>query len=207
MKKIFIALFVGATLLQLAWAGEARDQLNAFHQQMQTLQAHFEQQLVSEKGEIRQQVSGTVYIQRPGRFRWDYDPPYEQMIMADRQRLIIYDVDLEQVMVKKMDEALGQTPAVILSGDGDLEESFFIVELEPKQGLQWVELTPRNKEGSFISMQLGFLDGELSVMALEDSFGQLTTITLSQVQRNKPLPAAIFEFEAPDGVDVVGDLD
>ncbi len=207
MKKIFIALFVSATLFPLAWAGEARDQLNAFHQQMQTLQAHFEQQLVSEKGEIRQQVSGTVYIQRPGQFRWNYAPPYEQMIMADRHQLIIYDVDLEQVMIKKMDEALGQTPAVILSGDGDLEESFFIVELEPKQGLQWVELTPRNKEGSFISMQLGFLNGELSVMALKDSFGQLTTITLSQVQRNKPLPPAIFEFEAPDGVDVVGDLD
>ena len=136
MKKIFIVLFVGATLFPLAWAGEARDQLNAFHQQMQTLQAHFEQQLVSDKGEIRQQVSGTVYIQRPGQFRWDYDPPYEQMIMADRHRLIIYDVDLEQVTVKKMDDALGQTPAVILSGDGDLEESFFIVELEPKQGLQ-----------------------------------------------------------------------
>ncbi len=207
MKKIFIVLFVGATLFPLAWAGEARDQLNAFHQQMQTLQAHFEQQLVSDKGEIRQQVSGTVYIQRPGQFRWDYDPPYEQMIMADRHRLIIYDVDLEQVTVKKMDDALGQTPAVILSGDGDLEESFFIVELEPKQGLQWVELKPRSKEGNFISMQLGFVDGELSVMALEDGFGQLTIITLSQVVRNRPLPADVFEFAAPEGVDVVGDLD
>lgn len=202
-----VLLVSASSLLQPLWAGEARDQLDAFHLNMQTLQADFEQQLLSEKGELQQQVSGRVYLQRPGMFRWDYSAPYEQMIMADRRKLTIYDVDLEQVTIKAMDDALGQTPAVILSGDGELGESFHIFELAPKGAMQRVELTPRNNEGSFVRMELGFLDGELSVMTLQDTFGQNTIITLENVQRNKSLPKGIFEFEVPAGVDVVGDLD
>ncbi|MCF6219031.1 MAG: outer membrane lipoprotein chaperone LolA [Gammaproteobacteria bacterium] len=207
MKIIFITLLAVTPLFSTAWAGEARSQLDAFHQQVKTLQADFEQRLVSEKGEVRQHAFGKVYIQRPGQFRWNYHAPYEQMIMADHHKLTLYDVDLEQVTIKKIDDAFGQTPAVVLSGAGDLDESFNIIELEPHDGMQWVALLPRNKEGSFVRMQLGFLEGELSVMMLQDSFNQLTTITLSNVVRNKPLPAAIFEFEVPEGVDVVGDLD
>lgn len=195
------------TLAAPLLAGSAIDQLNSFHQQMQTLQADFSQQLISEKGEVQQQVAGKVYIQRPGKFRWDYHSPYEQLIMGDPQRLIIYDVDLEQVTVKKLDEALGQTPAVILSGNSDLAANFHIIELADKGELKRVELSPRSNEGSFTRMELGFKNGELSRLELLDSFGQLTVITLQQTIRNGPLPDNIFDFTPPEGVDVVGDLE
>jgi len=203
-----IALFVAAIgLVQPLWAGEAREQLDNFYQNMHTLQADFDQKLISMKGEVQQQVSGKVYLQRPGMFRWDYSAPYEQMIMADRQKLTIYDVDLEQVTIRTIDQTLGQTPALVLSGEGDLDESFNIIELDPKDNRLWVALTPRNKEANFVRMELGFHNGELSQMALEDTFGQNTIITLDNIQRNKALPHGIFEFKAPAGVDVVGDLD
>jgi len=208
LKMKLIALFVAATgLIQPLWAGEARDQLDNFYKNMHTLQADFDQKLISVKGEVQQQVSGKVYLQRPGLFRWDYSAPYEQMIMADSQKLTIYDVDLEQVTIRTIDQTLGQTPAVVLSGEGDLDESFNIIELEPKDNRLWVALTPRNKEANFVRMKLGFHNSELSQMALEDTFGQNTIITLNNIQRNKVLPHGIFEFKAPAGVDVIGDLD
>ena len=205
LKQLFLLLALTPLALPV-WAGTALDQLNDFHNHMQTLQADFEQQLINDKGQTQQQVSGKVYIQRPGQFRWDYRAPYEQLIMGDPHRLIIYDVDLEQVTVKAIDEALGQTPAVILSGNSDLAENFYITELEPSEGLQRIELSPRSNEGSFVRMELGFRDAELHRVELLDGFGQLTVITLQQVQRNQPLPADIFSFEPPEGVDVVGDL-
>ena len=206
LKSILLLLLLILSAPTL-WAGEALDQLNHFHTEMQTLQADFEQQLISEKGETQQHVMGQVYIQRPGNFRWDYSAPYEQMIMGSKQRLLIYDVDLEQVMVKTMDETLGQTPAVVLSGDGVLAENFHIVELEPKDGLQRVELSPRGNDGSFVRMELAFRGGELSRLELLDGFAQLTVITLTKVKRNQALPEGIFSFDPPAGVDVVGDLD
>ncbi len=207
LKTVLTSFFIVAiSMAQPLWAGEARDVLDHFHAELETLQAHFEQKLINDKGEIQQQVEGEVYIQRPGLFRWDYSAPYEQMIMADRRKLMIFDADLEQLTIKEMDEALGQSPAVILSRDTDLDENFYIFELSPKDGLLRVELAPRNKEGSFNRMTLGFRGNVLARMVLEDSFGQLTIITLDHVEMNKKLPAGTFEFEPPEGTDVVGDL-
>ncbi len=190
-----------------ASAGEAREQLDAFHKTMQTFEADFAQKLVSDKGEVRQQVSGKVYLQRPGLFRWDYSVPYEQMIMADRRKLTIYDADLEQVTIRAIDESISQTPAVILTSDSDLDENFYIFELDPKDGMQRVELAPRGEGSSFVRVKLGFRNSDLVFMDLEDSFGQNTIIHLTHIKRNQALPKDVFEFEIPEGVDVVGDLD
>jgi outer membrane lipoprotein carrier protein len=195
-------LLVGQVL-----AGDPIKQLNDFHHKVKSFQAHFTQQVLDAQGELQQEAQGLLYIQRPGRFRWDYQTPYEQLILADGKKLWIYDVDLEQVTVKNIDEALGQTPAMMLSGDDELEGTFNISALPSEEGLDWVALTPKSKDSSFVRMTLGFLNGELIGMMLEDSFSQLTSVRFSNTTRNAVITNDMFEFTAPDGVDVIGDVD
>lgn len=196
-------------LLLLCTAGwvhaGALDQLQDFHRNMQNFEAAFDQDLVDSEGAVLQESSGDMWLQRPNRFRWDYRKPYPQLIVSDGSKVWIYDSELEQVTVKGLDNAVGNAPALVLSGKQPLEENFDIRELADRDGLTWVELTPKQSETDFKSVLIGFGD-TLQRMELHDNFGQITRIRFSNVQRNERLDPNLFRFEVPDGVEVVGDL-
>jgi len=199
--------------LALAWllilpalpvqAGAGLDRLNAFYRDVHSLRAHFDQMLLDSDGGMVQESSGTVAIERPDRFRWDYTKPYPQLIVGDGRRLWIYDSELEQVTVKRMDKAMGNAPALVLSGNRPLAEEFHIKELGRRDGLLWVQLTPKRPENDFKDVRIGF-GTHLERMDLEDNFGQVTRIHFTDLQRNPKLPPKLFHFVVPKGVDVVG---
>ncbi len=205
MKKIVIALLALGTLHSAVSWGGARERLQGFYHNTQSLTAEFTQTVRDAKLMVVDDSHGLMALQRPGKFRWDYYAPHEQTIVADGKKVWLYDVDLEQVTVRPMDNALGNTPAQLLSTSRPLEESFIIDELPMADGLEWVELKPRDKEANFRSVRLGFGGEHLKQMELEDSFGQITLLTFSNIQRNPRLESSLFKFSPPRGVDVIGE--
>ena len=181
------------------------EQLRDFQRNVQDFEATFEQDVVGPEGGVLQQSSGDVWLQRPDRFRWDYRKPYPQVIVGDGSKVWVYDTELEQVTVKDLDRAVGNAPALVLSGGGDLSEHFETRELPPHDGLQWVELRPLESEADFKTVEVGFGD-TLQRMILHDNFGQTTRIRFDNVRLNQQPDPERFRFQVPDGVDVVGDL-
>jgi len=196
-----LAVFAVSTTV---WAGPGLDRLNDFYQHVHAFRAQFSQTLTDADGNEVQKSSGSVEIQRPDRFRWDYTKPYPQVILGDGQRLWIYDSELEQVTVKDMAGAVGNAPALVLSGKRPLKADFVIKELGSRDGLEWVQLTPKRKDSDFKSVRIGF-GKELERLDLEDSFDQTTHIHFIHLQRNPKLDPKLFRFKVPAGVDVVGD--
>ena len=187
------------------YAGAAMQRLQAFFSEVHSLQGDFTQTTFDEHNQVRERAQGTFALQRPGKFHWNYQTPYQQLIVANNKKVWLYDSDLEQVTVKRLDEAVGNTPAQLLSSGESLEKSFTITELGAVDGLQWVELTPREKNTSFEQIRLGFDQHDLRIMELMDSFGHTTRLEFSHLQRNSRLAASLFVFTPPPGVDVVGD--
>ena len=167
----------------------------------------FTQRIVKNNGSLSREASGTLEFSRPGKFRWIYTKPYEQELVGDGEKLWIYDRDLNQVTVKKMGEALGASPAAILSGADDLEKNFTLKEAAARESVEWVEATPKAKETGFESVRLGFtkLEGKyaLAAMELKDSFGQLSVLTFGRVERNPVFAENVFRFTPPKGADVL----
>jgi outer membrane lipoprotein carrier protein len=170
-----------------------------------SLQADFRQVVVNEKGEAGKSSSGEFYLQRPGKFRWDYLKPFQQQIVSTSGKVWFYDTDLEQVTVKKLDESVGSTPALLLSGDISLDENFTMEQQGVDGDLMWIKLLPKNQESSFKYVLIGLNNDSLGGMELSDNFGQLTRIYFSNVILNPPLKQTLFEFKAPKGADVFSD--
>ena len=186
----------------------AIDKLQRFLETTKTMRADFTQIVVARNGNMRpQQSSGVMMISCPGKFRWQIDKPYAQLLVGDGKKVWIYDPDLLQVTVKKVDAALGSTPAALLVGgdSGDLEKSFKLREAGESEGLEWLEATPKASDSGFGKLRLGFSGGELKAMELFDNFGQTTSLLFSHIERNPSLAAAQFRFVPPKGVDVVGE--
>ena len=169
-----------------------------------TISGRFEQELIDANDAVVETSSGTLDIQRPGRFRWSYTEPYRQELIADGTNLWSYDVDLEQVTVKPQAKALGSTPALLLGGSVDVLEDFNYVGSFTDRGTVWVLLVPRETESGFEKVELGFTDGTLTRMLFGDNLQQTTLIALVDVVFNEPIDAARFRFSPPDGTDVVG---
>lgn len=169
-----------------------------------TLRADFHQQVRDATGAVRETADGTVDLEKPGRFRWDYRKPSEQLLVSDGHTIWLYDVDLQQVTVRAADQAMSATPAMLLSGEGRVSESFGIKDGGTSDGLEWALLTPRLGDTDFREVRLGFRDGGLVRMELQDRLGQTTQIDFSAVEMNPRLPAGLFEFTPPPDVDVVG---
>ncbi len=201
-KLLVVALLAGITAtLQ---AKTAREHLDAFYQRIETMQAGFIQTRYDENGKPLQNSEGTFALQRPGKFRFEYTRPYRQLYVADGGRIWHYDPDLEQVIVKSVDAALGDTPALLLSGKQPLADKFIIRDLKREgSDLQWLELRPKQEESSFKSVRLGFSDRGLRLMEVVDILGQTTRLQFRQVRVNKPLSPDLFHFIAPEGVDVI----
>jgi len=147
--------------------------------------------------------SGTFVFARPGKFIWTYEKPYEQVLQADGDKLYVYDKDLNQVTVRTLGGALGASPAAILFGSNDLDKNFTLRDAGVKDGIDWLELTPKAKDTQFQRVGIGFRDGNLEAMELHDVFGNVTLLTFSNIQKNPPLPANAFKFTVPKGADVI----
>ena len=178
--------------------------VNAFVTDVVTFSGDFEQSLIDPDGRLLETTSGTLEIQRPGRFRWAYEEPYEQWLVADGTNIWSYDVDLEQVTVKPQADALANTPALLLGGSGQAMDQFEHGGSFVESGLTWVRLLPVDTDSGFRRVELGFDDGRLSRMVFLDNLEQTTVVVLKNVVVNEPIDAARFEFAIPDDVDVVG---
>lgn len=194
-----LPLFVFASA---AWATASED-LARFYDRVRTVNGRFEQVLIDERGKQIEKSAGLFWIARPGRFRWDYAEPYSQEIVADGERVWVYDVDLKQVSVRAMDASLGNTPALLLAGSPRVRDHFQVRDLAPRDGLQWVELKPKSKDTGLEAVRIGFAKGTLRVLELADGFGQTTRVTFSDTRENGAIDKGRFAFRTPQGVDVI----
>jgi outer membrane lipoprotein carrier protein len=201
-RKIFACLLMLAAMAPVQAEDTPVQRLRNFLARSHTLQAEFAQVLVDEKGNPDKRSSGVFYLARPGKFRWDYKKPYSQEIVSNGGKVWFYDVDLEQVTAKRLNEAIGSTPALLLSGEVALETNFIIEKQSVDEGLYWIKLLPKSEDSGFKYVLLG-LDGDmLAGMELSDNFGQLTRIYFSKVKTGVKLDPSLFEFKPPAGVDV-----
>lgn len=186
------------------WA-DAQARLQAFVASTKGLKANFTQTVLDRAGRKTQDASGNLFFSRPGKFRWVYQKPYAQLIVGDGKKVWIHDEDLDQVTVRKLDQALGDSPAALLAGDNNIEKLFSLKEGGSKDGVEWLEATPKSKEGSFEMVRMGFKGDDLHAMELKDNFGQTTLLRFSNLQRNPPFGPSLFRFSPPKGTDVIGD--
>ncbi len=202
MRLLFALL---AALAALPATASGIDALHRFIAGTASAQGQFEQKVFDRKRAVTQEASGTFAFSRPGRFRWTYAKPYAQLIVGDGAKVWIYDEDLKQVTVKRIDRALGSTPAALLAGSNELEQAFALSNQEDKGGLEWVKAVPHDKDSNFQSIRMGFGSSGLESMELADNFGQTTVLKFTTLQRNPKLDAAQFKFVPPKGADVIGD--
>lgn len=194
-----MALWMGATA---AHAAGSIEKLRAFIADTRGAKASFSQTQLDKKGKAINATSGKLTFQRPGRFRWEYEKPYEQTIVGDGEKLWIYDKDLNQVTVKKLDGALGSSPAALLAGSNEIEDHYQLSARGVKGGLDWLEAFPR-EESMFQRVRMGFKGNSLEAMELIDHLGQTTSIRFSKLEKNPALGEGVFSFTPPKGADVV----
>jgi len=194
-----------AALLPAAACATTIDELKALLSQTTTARAQFAQIVLDRNMKRLQQATGTMQFSRPGRFRWEYDRPHEQLIVGDGKRVWLYDKELNQVTVRRMDRALGSSPAAILAGSNNIEKDYTLSALGKREGLEWLEAVPRAQDTAFERVRLGFGKSGLEAMELHDQFGQITVIKFSTMERNIKLPAESFRFTPPKGADVISE--
>ena len=170
-----------------------------------TATGEFEQRVVNRDRKLVQESRGTFAFARPGRFRWTYAKPYPQVIVGDGARVWVYDEDLNQVTVRKLGQALGATPAALLAGSNEALNAFELKDEGTREGLEWVQAIPRDKDSGFERIRMGFGFSGIERMELVDAFGQTTELRFSGLRRNPRVDPALFSFSPPKGADVVGD--
>ncbi len=195
---LLLALF--APSIALAASTEA---LKALLTQTTTAKGRFAQMVLDKNLKQLQQSTGTLQFSRPGKFRWEYDKPYEQTIVADGAKLWVYDKDLNQVTERKLDRALGASPAALLAGSNEIDKSYTLNNIGRQEGLDWLEAIPKTKDTSFERIRLGFGKTGLDAMELRDQFGQVTVIKFADMERNGKLAPDAFTFTPPKGADVI----
>ena len=211
MKHVFAVVML--LLMPLTAQAGAIEKLKTFISATRSAQANFTQEVLDQNGKRIQSASGVMQFQRPGKFRWTYQKPYEQLIVGDGSKFWLYDADLNQVTVRKLDAALGSSPAALLSGSNEIERGFTLTENGNRDGLEWLQATPKGKgpgnkeqDSSFNSILMAFNpQAELVVMELSDMFGHKTVLRFSAMQRNPKISEQLFKFTPPKGADVLSD--
>jgi outer membrane lipoprotein carrier protein len=209
MKYIFAVLMLFALPVSAHAAAVAK--LKSFIAATHSAQANFTQEVLDQNGKRIQGASGIMQFQRPGKFRWTYQKPYEQLIVGDGAKFWLYDVDLNQVTVRKLDAALGSSPAALLSGSNEIERGFKLTEDGSREGLEWLQATPKSQgnkgqDSSFNKILMAFnAQDELVVMELNDMFGHKTVLRFSAMQHNPKLAEKQFHFTPPKGADVLNE--
>lgn len=194
-----------ALVLPGAVSAATIEQLKSLLEQTTTARARFAQMVLDKNMKKLQQATGTMQFARPGKFRWEYDKPYEQVIVSDGARVWLYDKDLNQVTVRKYDRALGSSPAALLAGSNEIEKNYRFTGLGAQDGLDWLEAVPRTQDTAFERIKLGFGKAGLEAMELRDQFGQITVIKFSTIERNAKIPPETFTFTPPKGADVISE--
>ena len=200
-KLLFGFLLTFANLAMADGVSSLRD----FFNNTNTMRAQFNQVMNDKQGRKEQEVEGTMQLQRPNKFRWDYKKPYEQQIVSDGKQVFLFDTELQQVTIRELSKTLGSSPAAMLAGGEDVEKSFTLKNATRKDGLTWVLALPKDKDSGFDRVLLGFKADKLRKMELYDSFNHITHITFNEVERNPVLQDSTFLFTPPKGVDVVGE--
>ncbi len=205
MKHFIVACALALPLVFNAGLSHAGgvERLKAFIAGAKTAEADFSQTVADKTGRVTQQASGRMAFARPGKFRWDYTAPYEQVIVGDGVKLWLYDADLDQVTVKQLGDVIAGTPAALLAGDNSIEKYFTLKNAGEAGGLEWLEATPKNKDTTFERIRMGFKGDVLAQMELDDFFGQRTTLKLSRFVRNPTIAPSRFTFTPPKGADVI----
>lgn len=202
LKLIVLMFGLGLALPTLA---ATPSPVQRYFEELRSLRANFIQRVFDERGRVMQTSSGRMLMRKPAQFRWDYQTPAEQVIVADGERLWAYDVDLAQVTVRKLDQALSSTPLALLSGAAPIENTFTVSGVRNRDGLDWYDLTPKQPQPEFRLLRVAFKGDALISLELEDSFGQRTRLDFQKLERNPTLDPALLKFTPPPGVDVVGD--
>lgn len=201
MRKLLCLLLLVPSLSTAASVDALKSLLN----QTTTAKARFAQVVMDKNNKTLQQATGTMEFSRPGRFRWEYNKPYEQSIVGDGTRLWIYDKDLNQVTVRKLDRALGASPAALLAGSNEIDKSYTLKGAGENGGLDWLEAIPKTQDTAFERIRLGFGKTGLEAMELKDQFGQTTVIKFSDLERNVKIAPEAFRFTPPKGAAVIGE--
>ncbi|HCU53273.1 MAG TPA: outer membrane lipoprotein carrier protein LolA [Gammaproteobacteria bacterium] len=201
MTRLLLMLFL--LFVNVATPASTTQDLQRFFTKVQRYQASFDQVVLDEAMNPIQESSGNVWIERPGKFRWQYSTPYEQQIVGDGKQVWVYDVELKQVAVRRMAGALGNTPAMLLAGKGSLDANFAIKDLGRQGNLDWVQMKPKKNDGGFDDIRIGFENGKIRTLEMVDGFGQLTRVTFKAAKENPAIRAETFQFTPPKGVDVI----
>jgi outer membrane lipoprotein carrier protein len=201
MRKLICLLLL---LPGLGFAASV-DDLKSLLNQTTTAKARFAQAVLDKNNKTLQQATGTMEFSRPGRFRWEYNKPYEQTIVGDGSRLWIYDKDLNQVTVRKLDRALGASPAALLAGSNEIEKNYTLKSAGTENGLDWLEAIPKTQDTAFERVRLGFGKTGLEAMELKDQFGQTTIIKFADLERNARISPDSFKFTPPKGAAVISE--
>ncbi len=177
--------------------------LQRFFKEVSTYSANFQQVILDENFNPIEESSGKMTIKRPGKFRWDYDEPNPQQVVSDGDKVWFYDIELEQITVKPLKKTLGKTPASLLAGGANVNDSYDVTDINNTGEIAWVRLTPKAKDSDYKDMRLGFAEQRLQILELLDSLGQTTRITLSNTQENVALQDERFVFKPPKGIDII----
>ncbi|WP_028455609.1 outer membrane lipoprotein chaperone LolA [Chitinilyticum litopenaei] len=204
MRHTTLATLCGlglALISTIAHAGPSAD-LQRYLTDTQSLRGEFQQVVTQRSGKV-QRSSGTLVIAKPGKFRWEYLKPYQQLLLGDGKQVTLYDADLMQVTIKPQGKLLDASPAALLAGQADLASRYTLKELPEKDQLQWVELTPKQPDQSFERARIGLDKAGVKAMELDDHFNQTTRISFDKLERNPKLAVDIFNFTIPAGADVI----
>jgi outer membrane lipoprotein carrier protein len=193
-----------STLLAPPAQASSIERFQVYVRTTQSARADFEQKVYDGSKKLVQASTGQFAFERPGRFRWVYATPMRQVIVGDGERVWIYDEDLAQVTVRRLARALGSTPAALLAGSADVVQAFEFTELDPRDGLEWLEARPRDADAGFERIRLGLSAVGVEAMELVDHFGQTTRLRFSNLERNPKIDPARFQFTPPPGTDVLG---
>lgn len=201
-----LALFAAALAASMpsrAIAASAADQLRQFASETRSARGEFTQRTLRGQGQSAQTASGRFAFSRPGRFRWEVLRPFEQLMVADGERVHFYDRDLEQVTVRRLASSLGSSPAAILFGSNDLEKDFVLTEAGSADGLAWLDAKPRSTDAGFQAIRIGLRGGLPEAMEVRDAFGRTTVFGFRAIERNAAVEPELFRFVAPKGADVI----
>jgi outer membrane lipoprotein carrier protein len=204
--RAFVTVVGLGTLLSASEVGAAGlDQLRAFLDGAKSGRTTFRQVVAAKGRGAPQESAGTFAFARPGRFRWSYEKPFEQLIVGDGEKLWIYDRDLNQVIVRTLDRALGTSPAALLAGSNALEANFALADAGSADGLDFVDAKPKAADTGFERVRIGFRENLPRTMELRDTFGNVTTLSFGAFERNPSVDPGLFRFVPPKGADVVGE--
>ena len=200
LQAVLTASLLALTSIALAApSGEAR--LKDYLKGLNTLTSEFRQYTLSADGGRMIESEGTFYLQRPGRFRWEYRAPMEQVIVADGDRVWLHDIELDQISHQSQSSALDGTPAQLLASNEPIDRHFEIFTWDPGDGRDWVELQPKKADGQVTRIRIGFIGEALDTLLMEDSFGQITRFSFLDTKRNPKLDAKLFKLDRPIGGD------